>query len=195
MVAISVSGVQGTGKSTLARALGQALGAVVLSRAPLMDVLLSAGVPADSSSVAGIKGVGDLAYALQTALLREHLRSGHSVVLDCGADASIRETWGTVADEAHTPFWIVDTICSDVQLHRRRFEARGPVWRCDIGQTWDTVDELRGRFEPHPHAGFIADATRPVDENVHAILTLVRGELSTRRTVGDGTRARGSLST
>jgi predicted kinase len=139
-----------------------------------MDVLLAAGVPVDPSAHLGIKGVGDVAYELQTALLREHLGSGHSVVLDCGADADVRETWGRVAHQADTAFWLVDTVCSDVRLHRRRFEARGPVWRCDIGQTWDTVDELRKRFEPHPRAVFTADAIRPVEENVEAILTLVR---------------------
>lgn len=173
--AISVSGLQGTGKSTLARALGHALGAVVLSRGPLMDVLLAAGVPVDPSGLR-LRGVGDLAYDLQTALLREQLSMGHSVVLDCGASWDVRESWRRVADEAGTAFWLVDTLCSDVELHRRRFEDRGPIWRCDAGQTWEMVDELRVQFHPHPQAAFIADVTRSVDENVDSILTLIRSE-------------------
>jgi predicted kinase len=173
--AISVSGLQGTGKSTLARALGHALGAVVLSRGPLMDVLLAAGVPVHPSGMR-LKGVGDLAYDLQTALLREQLSMGHSVVLDCGASWDVRESWRRVADEAATAFWLVDTVCSDVELHRRRFEDRGPIWRCDAGQTWEMVDELRVEFHPHPQAAFIADATRSVDENVDSILALIRSE-------------------
>ena len=63
-----MSVVQGTGKTTLARALGRATGAVVLSRAPLMDIALAAGVPVDPPQGAGFKGIGDLAYDLQTAL-------------------------------------------------------------------------------------------------------------------------------
>jgi predicted kinase len=118
MDAISVSGVQGTGKSTLARALGVALGAVVISRGPLMDVLLAAGVPVGSSENLGIKGVGDTAYDLQTALLREQLSMGHSVILDCAADSHVRGGWRRVADEAGAHFWLIDTICSDVELHR-----------------------------------------------------------------------------
>jgi predicted kinase len=173
--AISVSGVQGTGKSTLARALGHALGAVVLSRGPLMDVLLAAGVPVDPSEVR-IKGVGELAYDLQTTLLREQLRMGLSVVLDCGASWRVRESWRTVADQAGAAFRLVDTVCSDVELHRRRFEARGSIWHCDAGQTWEKVDELRLWFHPHPQAAFIADAIRSVDENVESILALIRGE-------------------
>jgi predicted kinase len=173
--AISVSGVQGTGKTTLARALGRATGAVVLSRAPLMDVALAAGAPVDPPQGTGLKGVGDLAYDLQTALLREQLDMGHSVVLDCGADWLIREGWRKVADGAGAHFWLVDTVCSDETLHRRRFEARGAVWRCDVGQTWEMVDDLRIRFQVHPQAAFIADAVRPVDENVSSILALIRG--------------------
>jgi predicted kinase len=168
-----VSGVQGTGKSTLARELGRAMGAVVLSRAPLMDVALAAGVPVDPPQDSCLKGVGDLAYDLQTALLREQLGMGHSVVLDCGADWRMRERWRKVADDADAHFWLVDTVCSDVALHRQRFEARGPVWRCDVGQTWEMVDELRTRFEVHPQALFVADALRSVDENVHSIMTLL----------------------
>lgn len=175
MDAISVSGVQGTGKTTLARALGRATGAVVLSRAPLMDVALAAGVPVDPPQGASLKGVGDLAYDLQTALLREQLGMGHSVVLDCGADWMIRDAWRKVADDAGAHFWLVDTVCSDVELHRQRFEARGPVWRCDVGQTWEMVDELRIRFQVHPQVVFVADAVRSVDENVRSIMALIEG--------------------
>jgi predicted kinase len=174
--AISVSGVQGTGKTTLARALGRVTGAVVLSRAPLMDVALAAGVPVDPPQGAGLKGVGDLAYDLQTALLREQLDMGHSVVLDCGADCLIREGWRKVADDAGAQFWLVDTVCSDVELHRQRFQARGSVWRCDVGQTWEMVHELRIRFKVHPQAAFVADAVRSVEENVRSIMALIEGE-------------------
>ena len=171
-----MSGVQGTGKTTLARALARATGAVVLSRAPLMDVVLAAGVPVDPPHGSSVKGVGDLAYDLQTALLREQLDMGHSVVLDCGADGLIRGAWQKVAEEAGARFWLVDTVCSDVELHRQRFEARGPVWRCDVGQTWEMVDDLRIRFLAHPQAAFIADAVRSVDENVRSIMALIEGE-------------------
>ena len=171
-----MSGVQGTGKTTLARALARATGAVVLSRAPLMDVARAAGVPVDPPHGSSLKGVGDLAYDLQTALLREQLDMGHSVVLDCGADGLIRGAWQKVAEDAGARFWLVDTVCSDVELHRQRFEARGPVWRCDVGQTWEMVDDLRIRFLVHPQAAFIADAVRSVDENVRSIMALIEGE-------------------
>jgi hypothetical protein len=97
------------------------------------------------------------------------------VVLDCGADWLVRDGWRKVAEDAGARFWMVDTVCSDVDLHRRRFEARGPVWRCDVGETWEMVDELRVRFQVHPQAVFVADAVRPVEENVNLIKGLIAG--------------------
>jgi len=138
-----------------------------------MDVALAAGVPVDPPEGTALKGVGDLAYDLQTALLREQLSAGYSVVLDCGADWLVRERWRQVADDAGAHFWLVDTVCSDVELHRQRFEARGAVWHCDLGQTWEMVDQLRIRFRVHPQAAFVADAVRSVDENVRSILALI----------------------
>jgi hypothetical protein len=37
------------------------------------------------------------------------------------------------------------------------------------------VDDLRIRFEVHPQAVFVADAVRPVDENVRSIMALIEG--------------------
>jgi predicted kinase len=54
--AVSVSGLQGTGETTLARALGASLDAVVLSRDPLMDVLQAGGVPMEADSDLGLMG-------------------------------------------------------------------------------------------------------------------------------------------
>jgi predicted kinase len=143
-----------------------------------MDAALAAGVPVDPPPGSAIKGVGELAYGLQTALLKDLLGLGHSVVLDCGADRRIREGWRKVAEDAGARLWLVDTVCSDAELHRRRFEARGPVWQCDVGQTWEMVEQLRMRFQVDPQAAFIADAIRPVDENVRSIVGLIRGQLS-----------------
>jgi predicted kinase len=140
-----------------------------------MEVLMRAGVPMEPSSDRGIKGIGDIGYDLQTALLREQLQMGHSVVLDCGAERHLRESWRRVADEAGANFWLVGTVCSDVDLHRRRFEERGRTWSGETELTWATVEDSRTRFLPDPRAAFVADATRSVEENVRSIVALVRG--------------------
>ena len=172
---ISVSGVQGTGKTTLARALARNLGAMVLSRRPLMEALLAGGVPMNPPADSVLESLGVLAYALMTALLQEQIEIGQSVVIECGVSEDIREKWRNIARAAGATFIVVDTICSDVEVHRRRFEARGPTWNGEIGQTWNTLDKARSDFCPHPQALVVADSVRPLQDNVDSILALIEG--------------------
>ena len=177
MDAISVSGVQGTGKTTLARALGAQLDAVVFSRDPLMRVLSDGGIAIDHEAPPGTKGVGLLGYELQDALLRQQLGMGRSVVLECIAPPQIRETWRATSEECGARFWIVDTVCSDADIHRQRFEARGAPVRLGTWQlTWEVAERGRATFRPHPDAIFVADSVVSVEENVSRIMDLIMAE-------------------
>ena len=75
---VSISGVQGTGKTTLARALAARLEAAFVPRDPLMAVLLQGGLPSAGLAERRIEGVGPLGYQLQTAMMRDQLTVGRS---------------------------------------------------------------------------------------------------------------------
>jgi predicted kinase len=77
VLTIAVSGPQGSGKTTLAMALGQSLGVPVFSRDPLMTVLLEGGMPLNARG--GLKAVPVVGLELQTALLRRQLKLGSRV--------------------------------------------------------------------------------------------------------------------
>ncbi|HXW34660.1 MAG TPA: AAA family ATPase [Acidimicrobiales bacterium] len=177
MEAVSISGLQGTGKTTLARALGIAMDAAVFSRDPIMDVLQAGGVPMEPDAESRIKSYPELGYDLLTALLRTQLELGHAVVLECVVEPKVREQWKQVAEGAGSHFWIVDTICSDPEIHRERFQNRGRTRRGDWCLPWETVERYRTGFQPHPQAAYVADAVRPVGENVAAILRIVEGTI------------------
>ena len=115
--AISITGLQCTGKTTLARALGRSIGAVVFSRDPLMDVLSADGVPLEASPTTGLKGYPEIGYDLLTALLRSQLDLGQSVVLECVVGPKVRSEWRDVATEAGAQFWFVDMVCSDARCN------------------------------------------------------------------------------
>jgi predicted kinase len=140
-----------------------------------MEALAAGGVPMDPPPDSVVESLGVLAYGLMTALLQEQLEIGQSVVIECGASEDIREKWRNITRAAGATFLVVDTICSNVEVHRRRFEARGPTWSGEIGQTWHTLDKARSDFRPHPQALFVADSVRSVQENVDSILALIEG--------------------
>ena len=136
MDAISITGLQGTGKTTLAAALGRAIGAVVFSRDPLMDVLHADGVPLEPAPGAGLKSYPEIGHDLQTALLRTQLELGQSVILECVVGAEMRARWRRVAARRRAPRSLPGRGSGAIVEPRAR--AASPVqhatgsgaWRC-----------------------------------------------------------------
>ena len=93
MWVISISGIQGTGKTTLAGALAKRMDAVLVSRDPLMAVLLEGGLTAAGLKRPRVVPVAELGHELQSAVLRQQLDVGRSVVLECVAAPSLRDGW------------------------------------------------------------------------------------------------------
>jgi predicted kinase len=150
-VVVSISGLQATGKTTLARELARVLPAVAVSRDPLMRTLLDAGLPTEANAEVR-RGVGDLGHDLQTALLRELLSQRQSVVLECLAGPEVRASWKVLANEFGAAFLLVDTVCSDADDHQRRFEQRGDIVIGSRTIDWPTVQQYRLFYRPHPEA-------------------------------------------
>lgn len=170
---MSISGVQGTGKTTLARALAARLEAAFVPRDPLMAVLLEAGLPSAGLEEPHIEGVGPLGYQLQSAVMREQLTVGRSVVLECVVPVWVRDRWWQPAAlELGASFSTVECVCSDLQEHRRRVDDRraGDAHESQTMPTWDQVETTMQWYERHPSAVFLADSMKSVDTNVGEIL-------------------------
>jgi predicted kinase len=170
---VSISGAQGTGKTSLARALAARLEACVLSRDPLMAVLLEGGLPVAGLEEPGIKDVGLLGYELQSAILGEQLEVGRSVVIECVASPTVRDSWRLIAEQAGASFFAIETTCSDPELHRSRFQQRGQGSVGDWELRWANVQQTMWWYEPHPSAVFVADSAVRLNDNVEAILETI----------------------
>jgi predicted kinase len=174
MVTIVVSGRPATGKTTLAIAVGRALGAPVFSRDPLMDVLFDGwlGWP---------RLLGDwvpaTALRIQTVLLARQLELGQSAILECVAPPALRQLWREMAVQAGHQFVSVECVCSDAATHRDRFEQRqGRVQR--RGFQWHDAAATMRWYRPDEHPDFVADALQPVASLVRDIVRLVDSDSS-----------------
>lgn len=61
---------------------------------------------------------------------------------------------------------MIECVCGDAELHRRRIEGRErgiPGWH-EVG--WDHVERMRGEFPPLAGKHLVLDAVRPVDDNL-----------------------------
>ena len=158
---IVFSGLPGTGKTTLAKALAARLGAVYLRIDSIEQALRSAKVLAHD--------VGPSGYTVANAMALDNLRLGRTVVADCvNPVQESRLAWRDVAAQTDAPLLDIEVVCSNLQEHRRRVESR----RSDVPglqpPNWESV--LAHEYEPWAKAPLVLDtALLSVEQALAAI--------------------------
>ena len=162
MKLIVFSGLPGTGKSSLAEALGRTFSISVFAKDWLEATLVrSELMPSNSDKPLGFAG-----YELLTTLAERQLILGQSVILDSVAGTqNIRKTWKRLATRYHAGWYAIECICSDEMIHRARLngrERRIPGWH---ELEWADVEKVKGYFSPWEEEHLILDMIYPYEEN------------------------------
>jgi predicted kinase len=128
---IIFSGLPGVGKTTIARELARAIGAVHLRIDSIEQALRRAGYQVEAEG-----------YEVAYAVAEDNLRAGRTIIADCVNPWPLtRNAWRSVAERAGTPALDVEIVCSDAAEHRRRVESREPDITGHALPTWqDVVD-------------------------------------------------------
>jgi predicted kinase len=153
---IVFSGLPGTGKTTLARAIAEERRATYLRIDTIEQALRASRIlPGD---------VGSSGYMIAYALAETNLGLGRSVVTDSvNPLAETRNAWREVARRAGVALVDIEVTCSDRAEHRRRVETRSTDIRGLKLPSWDDV--LRREYEPWVSPRLMIDtATRSVAE-------------------------------
>lgn len=115
---IVFAGLPGSGKSTLARALAAELRAVWLRIDSIDQGIRAAGI-VDGNDLK------DASYRAAYALAEDNLRLGRTVIGDSVNPIKLtRDAWREAGLRAGARVVEIETVCSDVQEHRRRIETR-----------------------------------------------------------------------
>ena len=166
-ITVVVTGLPGTGKSTLADALAGRL------RAPAFagDWLLGALHPADRvlDELTRDEYLELYRSLLQSLITRQALL-GQSSIVDCVVTDETLSRWRAEVETHHGRMAVIECVCTDQQLHRSRVEGRvrGIAGWHEID--WHHVERMRDETPPLTSERLVIDAVNPVASNLERAL-------------------------
>jgi predicted kinase len=169
---VLVTGLQGTGKSTVADAAGRQLEAAVLAHDWAMSGLRPYAEVQRALDAIDL-GHRHAGWSILGALARSELRRGRDVVLDGVARAPEIARCRDLAAEEQARFVLVVTECPDATVHRSRVNGRErgiPGW---YELDWTHVQQARDAWEPIARSDLVLDARSPVPQNLERLRSLL----------------------
>jgi len=165
---IVISGLPGTGKTTVGEAVARRSRAVWLSVDDLEDALLGVGLPSDGTT-------GVAAYEAVAAAASDNLSLGHVVIVDAVNDSEpARDTWRRAADAASAPVVFVLLTPPPEREHRARLEGRTRHLAHQSEPSWERVRERASTYEAWRDPPVSIDSSQPLDAVVAEVGAIVQ---------------------
>jgi len=162
-----VSGLPGSGKSTVAAALAARWTAVHLSVDDAEDAMLRAGLPQSWET-------GVAAYEVVRAAAEQNLALHRVVVVDAVNDSAIaRRTWSAAARATGTEVRFAVLTAPPPAEHRRRLERRERRLAHLPEPTWEQVEARAAAFAPWEEDCITVDSAQAVEVVVDEIAAAV----------------------
>lgn len=176
MQCVVFTSVPGTGKSTIAEAVGRQLGVPVFAK-DWLDATLRGCSWGDTG--VGAQPSGYVGYALLTTLAERQLRLAQSVILDSVASSyELRTAWRTSAHHYGARWQVIECICSDQALHRTRLAGRRrhiPGW---AELTWAEVERVQAYYAQWNEPRLVLDAVDDLNGNIEQALVYLRDDVA-----------------
>lgn len=171
---VLMAGYPGTGKSTLARAIGEVLGWAVIDKDVIVTSLLESGIVEDIAQPASY----GMMFALGLDLLRSQRRS---VILDSPAGQPVSTDGARqIAREDHAT--LICILCLADRDTRNHRVASRPNLRSQPVRVSRTKGDGRERFGHLPEDTLPIDMTQPLDEALRIALAHIDRAARTQQT-------------
>lgn len=168
-ILIIFGGLPGTGKTTLASALAEQIGAVFVRIDTIEHALRQ------SQAFAG--AIDDAGYRVAYAIASDNLRIGRTVVADSVNPLQItREAWRNAAASVGATAVEVEVVCSNAVEHRYRVESRLTDIPGFSLPSWQEVCDRE--YDPWDRAHIVVDTS---NRSVEQALTVLTSTLSAQK--------------
>ena len=158
---IILAGLPGSGKSTLADGLSRHFSLPLLSADPIEAAMWRGGLSRDQTGIAP--------YEVAQALAAEQLRLNHSVLIDAVNPVEApRAAWRKLAAKYRADLKIIECICVDQAIHRRRIDARIRNIDGMAEIDWARVEQRRAEYEAWADARLTLDTSAEPPERLLA---------------------------
>lgn len=164
---IVLSGLPGTGKSTLAEKIAEQLQLPIFSVDPIESAIIKAGIKKSFET-------GLAAYMVAETLAREHIKLGNSVIIDAvNAEDEGKQVWVDCARRLKVPLVVIECILKDENLHRERIEARVRGLHGIDEITWDKVQERRKKYTDWKIDVLSIEMSNDIENNLRTVLDFI----------------------
>ena len=165
---IVMSGLPGSGKSTIAERIVQRLQIPIFSVDPIESAIIRAGISKSFET-------GVAAYLVAQTLASEQLKLGNSVIIDAvNAEEEGKNVWRGLAQQYGLNLIVLDVFMSDQILHRERLESRIRNLHGFSEVTWDRVETRQKAFTQWLEPTLRLDAANDLDANIEEALRYIR---------------------
>jgi predicted kinase len=166
---IIVSGLPGSGKSTVAEGVAEKMRLPIFSVDPIESSIIKSGIKTSFET-------GLAAYLVAETLAAEQLSLGLSVIIDAVSPVrEAREMWRNLANRFNAQLIIVECVLES-KLHKQRIESRVRNMYGIPEVTWDDVENRRKEYLAWAEESLVLDSADTIEMTINKALQYINAD-------------------
>jgi predicted kinase len=163
---IIISGLPGSGKSTIAESLAENLSVPLFSVDPIESSIINSGIKRSFET-------GLAAYLVAETLAGEQLKCGLSVIIEAvNSVQEARDMWHNLVRQQDATLIIIECVLNS-ELHKERIESRIRNMHGIPEVTWEDVENRSKEFVPWIEERLVLDTANAHEESVKKALDYI----------------------